>query len=126
MQNLSLAVWFTELQSYKVKSNPEQSGGVTCHKRYNAHFASVNCVIPYQGTSQEPLGIDENAACFPGEVLRKWHSANTYTNTTMSVPPSSKNKRDDCGDPFENPPITVKVGDGNPHQNWYNMQVTVR
>ena len=113
-----------------MNANPDKSGGIICHKRYNGQFARVNCVIPYQGTSQEALDINEDAACFPGEVLRMFHGANspasTHANTTMAIPPSSKHKRSDCGDPFQSPPTTVKVGDGNPHQNWFNKQLTVR
>jgi hypothetical protein len=59
-----------------------------------------------------------------------WQSANTNAasaaNTAMAIQTSPNKKRSDCGDAFESAPATVLVGDGNPHQNWYNQQMTVR
>lgn len=107
--------WGTK--KYQVHSNTDHSGGVVCHKRYNKDFARVDCRVPnYQGGAYEPIAANETTHCLPERGLHAVSQGDIQHSKRIGPGQTTT-----C----QNHYYIVKVGEGNPHQNYWDVQLSV-
>jgi hypothetical protein len=124
--------------TYQVHENPEISGGITCGRMYNnvESFTACNISVP-ASLELTPLGKKDNINCFTDGTIPSFQKvASLIPTASASVPliPEMTNltakevalpmekRQNDC--PWSE--TTILVGDGNPHQNYYYSQLSVR
>lgn len=136
----------TYATTYKILSTPEHSGGITCRRMYNEFDAFLDCTVPWKGTSEPAeklikrskwqaelatssppvlgqIGLDllEHASesANPGNYTK----VVTVADSMRSVQIGPRGKRVCKPWAVE---WTVLAGNGNPHQNCYDVQTSVR
>ena len=123
-------------KTYRVHENPEISGGITCNRIYNDVESITTCNIPVPASLA--LTSVENADrpdCFKTATLPSLQSIPLLISSATIPAPTeigsltareveqSLEERQTCGIWSS---YTALDGDGNPHQNYYNTQLSVR
>ena len=128
--------------SYLIHENPEYSGGISCNRIYSQTESLVTCAVEVPAAkvnlsarATRDLSKRDVAACFRGGnyrlsgVLEGFTNPETttqlpaYTNTSAPAPGPLDKRQWECGQWTQG---TYRVGDGNPHQNPLNIQLSVR
>ncbi|KAK2766688.1 hypothetical protein FQN54_006001 [Arachnomyces sp. PD_36] len=91
-------------ETYQVHSNPDISGGITCTKKYSDNDAHVDCLVPWKGL-------------FQASELPKAGAQECFGRREQ--------KRQTSGMECQLKSYTELVDDGDPHQKFYHMQITV-
>ena len=116
-------------ETYLIHSVPTLSGGVACTRKYGGDAAVAEC----SGLTWSPAGArDSDEACPKNQghhLLRR----NLYSTEVKALRRShsqhtSPIARGDGGPPVddcENRYQVLNIGDGDPHQNYYDNQLTV-
>jgi hypothetical protein len=129
-------------QSFIVHENPEISGGISCNRIHSPLESIVTCAITVPASLQvRSLNRRDLPECFSqGPIALEGVLASLETNVTVpetlySVSDTSRlefedletsnklDERDPCDFETHN---TIRIGDGNPHQNPLNVQLSVR
>ncbi|KAI1880323.1 hypothetical protein JX265_001944 [Neoarthrinium moseri] len=122
-------------QSSKVQDNPEGSAEVTCGRMHSPYETVVNCDITIPGTLElAAISRRDVPECFTtpttslSEVLDGFHQAPAVIPTEQPIEVAAVNATDNeleerqiCG---VHSSFSVRVGDGNPHQNPMNVQLS--
>lgn len=125
--------------TYVVHEDPQYSGGITCYRMYNDYESFVVCDgVPLPTTV--PLDLikgNDISPCFSDTVdmtlqraAETIHVADTFpvphakANSTSAVYTSNLEQRQ-TGTCSQWSPATRKVGDGDPHQNYWRKQLSV-
>lgn len=133
--------------TYKVHSDPEYSGGISCSQMYNEKDTFVECTVPWKGTSapaekskkRSEWAAELGASSLPvlgQQGLDIWHASEPVagTDSDPAVDPPTKRelqarplgkRQSQFGCFAEITRETTLRGDGNPHQNHYNRQLSV-
>jgi hypothetical protein len=121
-------------KTYAIHEDPKISGGITCARIYNEAESFTICSMQVPASLPfTPINDGEMGKCFnSGEIpslQRAYNSVvaqnegHAMTNVTQKESPSPR-KRDPYGI-CENYQTTWMVGDGNPHQNYLDTQLSV-
>ncbi|RDW63648.1 hypothetical protein BP6252_11193 [Coleophoma cylindrospora] len=117
-------------KTYVVHENATLSGGITCYRLYNKVEAFVNCQtslpvsLPFM-----PMGRSDISSCFPGNILTLKRAAASIMNENTTSPitavtNSTKKEKRTIGPPCQEVRKSELVGNGNPHQNYYDTQLS--
>ncbi|KAK4196097.1 hypothetical protein QBC40DRAFT_258325 [Triangularia verruculosa] len=134
-------------KTYKIHEDVDVSGGISCGRVTSPAEIMIKCMIPLSGglaARLEPLHKRDLANCFPksgpvelAEVMRGLETAPTLdpdalAPATFEVPSNATNDTEGLSDLERRQRVceivitdTVRVGDGNPHQNPLNIQVSI-
>lgn len=122
--------------TYKVHEDPETSGGITCARIYTDGESFLNCAVPVPSSvNLSPVG-NQKATCFNSGIVPSLQRAYksllaqqpapepTANLTRRDVPPSGHvlDERQACGIWSD---ASQMVGNGNPHQNYFDKQLSV-
>lgn len=125
--------------TYTVHENPKYSGGISCHRMYNDHESVMVCDdVPLPLSVQlSPINESDRPSCFgqpTGMSLQRAAEAikvvDTFPmpleedNSTSTTPMNNLEERQ-TGACSMWSPATRRVGDGNPHQNYWRKQLSV-
>lgn len=124
--------------TYRIHENANYSGGIVCGRMFNRAEAAVSCTVAVPAD----LSFDI-AQCIPAglnSLARTLHVATSPPSSPMdaghsgrSIGPPGWTDPDTTPQPFHDPPCndpsppgdTQRVGDGDPHQNYYDLQLSV-
>ena len=122
-------------QTYVVHDDTDISGGISCGRMHSSLESIVNCAVTVPASLQlQPLSKRDLALCFPEgplqlEGILAGIEARARNPEAFNIPPSNISKRElgnVTGDPCDRyVGHTRRIGDGNPHQNPMNVQLTV-
>ncbi|KZF19049.1 hypothetical protein L228DRAFT_271675 [Xylona heveae TC161] len=119
-------------ETYKVHENPDISGGITCSRMYNNAESLMTCAISLPSSLDlSPLSKRENdQSCFLAGATPSLQRAalsmlagNTGPVQNLTSQEAHQMEKR-VGSPGCKPPITETVGDGNPHQNYFDKQLS--
>ncbi|KAB5586295.1 hypothetical protein GE09DRAFT_984522, partial [Coniochaeta sp. 2T2.1] len=125
-------------RDYTVHSNPAISGGITCGRLSSADGAVVSCDVPIPASLQlrglskralptcRPNGSDRLYAILAGFESRDIHRGTWSSNSTSAELPNTNpvghpKRQGSCGVWSS---TTIMVGNGDPHQNPLNIQLS--
>jgi len=122
-------------KEYAVLMSAEHSGGIECTKMYSPDEAHVDCVVPYSGSTADVLPMTAVQTCLPsteekpasnllGKRIhqRGFNEPSERDGEGMSaVAPNVFDKRQQSCYSYRS---SFMVGDGNPHQNFYDKQIS--
>ncbi|KAK4039506.1 hypothetical protein C8A01DRAFT_36544 [Parachaetomium inaequale] len=135
--------------TYKIHEDVDVSGGISCGRVTSPAEIMVKCLIPLSSdlaARLEPLHKRDLASCFPkagpvelAEVMRGLETAPTLAPDAFAPPPtvevqnnSATNDTEGLTDLEKRQRVceivitdTVPVGNGDPHQNPLNIQVSI-
>lgn len=116
--------------TFKVLMKAEHSGGITCNRIWGPDQASVDCLVPWSGSVDKPSPLSTADDCFNNHLPRKrqadvlpafGHRVGYGQSTNHSL-----ERRISPSDPTCSPTgDTLLYGDGDPHQNYWNQQLSV-
>ncbi|KAK5657172.1 hypothetical protein OQA88_3229 [Cercophora sp. LCS_1] len=121
-------------KTYKVHSDASVSGGITCDTIYDDSELHIDCVAPWTSDIEpSELPADATQACFEDHLTRR---AAYGLDGDVSEPLAPRDAREtetrhhrrqagSIGGSTCNPyKVTRLVGNGNPHQNYHNVQIS--
>ncbi|KAJ5601794.1 hypothetical protein N7510_011328 [Penicillium lagena] len=122
-------------KTYMVHEDPKISGGITCARIYNEAESFTVCSMQVPASLPfTPISDGDMEKCFDsGEIpsLKRAYKSilaqqegHAMTNVTRKNESPSPHKRDPYG-MCDNYDTTWMVGDGNPHQNYLDTQLSV-
>ncbi|GAQ40516.1 hypothetical protein AtubIFM55763_001444 [Aspergillus tubingensis] len=124
--------------TFVVHEDPQYSGGITCYRMYNDYESFVVCDgVPLPtNVPLDPIKGNDIPPCFSDTVdmtlqraAETIHVVDTFpvpgseTNSTSAVSTSNLEQRQ-TGTCSQWSPATRKVGDGDPHQNYWRKQLS--
>ncbi|GKZ31583.1 hypothetical protein AbraIFM66950_000158 [Aspergillus brasiliensis] len=124
--------------TFSVHENPQYSGGITCYRLYNEYESFVVCDdVPLPNTVYlSTMNEHERSPCFsdPVAMTLKQAAETVHVMDTFPMPrqganstsPESMSKLEQrqTGPCSMWSPAARKVGDGNPHQNYWRKQLS--
>lgn len=120
--------------TYKVHEDRDASGGIACARIYNDGESFLDCAVPVPSSMKLSPISDQKPTCFNSGVIPSLQSAYKAMLAQQEPPaPANLTRRDlSSSRPVLNErqcgiwsPATQRVGDGNPHQNYYLKQLSV-
>lgn len=130
--------------TYMIHENATYSGGIVCGRMFNRAEAAVSCTVAVPADFPlQPLSKLDIAECIPNarNSLAKTIQLATSPlpdpmdagHSRRSIGPPGWHDPDTTPRPFKDPPCsdpsppgtTQRDGDGDPHQNYYHLQLSV-
>jgi hypothetical protein len=106
--------------SYLIHHDTEYSGGITCMKIFDDVETLVHCTVPIPTSIEPDSTTNEVPKCFSAENPSLYETAQQILIAKRNTLPMDK--RQTACQFYTN---TNLVGDGDPHQNSLNKQITV-
>lgn len=112
---------------YRVHGDRELSGGAECGKKFTDKAVEVFCSIPNVPSSKlSELDAADVKKCFDGEFSLFGALEGFSPVNSSHLAERDMAKRQGGGTGLCMPgPCTVRVGDGDPHQNYLHKQISV-
>ncbi|PWY75429.1 hypothetical protein BO70DRAFT_253382, partial [Aspergillus heteromorphus CBS 117.55] len=119
--------------TYTVHQDPTTSGGITCARLYDDLESFLTCSVPVPvSLSLTPADSQNRTSCFKdisGLSLYRAYGAIVAQQGKGSAAPASSSSRSQTSsssssNTCSNKINTTLVGDGNPHQNYLNKQLS--
>lgn len=126
--------------TYKVHSDRQRSGGISCTTMYDSEKIFIDCSVPWQSQGQKLRARSVDHHDLRKEMgLEGWPvfigspstsaSEPVSTNSRRNADPEARNTTSDDLEKRQCEPWPVErttlQGDGNPHQNYYHRQTSV-
>jgi len=122
-------------KTYEVLMSAEHSGGIECTKMYSPDEAHVDCIVPFTDTMSENLPISAADICLPstadkpatgvlGKNIHRRDFQGVSESDSENMTPVELGVFDKRQQSCYQYRSTFMVGNGNPHQNFYDKQIS--